>query len=378
MPTTIIRCEKSRDHPYVMIDRRVAEDPTLSWKAKGLMSYLLSRPDDWQIRVADLVKRSPDGETAVRSGLRELEQRGYLVAEQLHDPATGRFTGIRLTVYEQPLPPDEGNDPGRPGPTGTPDRVTGPSHRGDAGRPVQADLPAAGPPAQVCRPADRAQAPLDEPARPCAHAALPPTALPTVEPPRVGPPHGEIPNPANHALLNTDLTKTERTKKDDVDDVPPLPPRAPPGNSQDGPTGDPVLAQVVALYEQEIGGTLTAMIHDELTDLVAHECQDLERWRAAFRASIGARNRWHYTRAVILHPERRPPKEASPYDRQQRRSNPYPTAGRQRGQPYGYTLPSPEEIERVNREAAAELAKLEDEPLRCDEPLGAGDAPAGP
>ncbi|MBN1423979.1 hypothetical protein JXA88_05415 [Candidatus Fermentibacteria bacterium] len=308
MPPTIIRCEKNRDHPYVMIDKRVAEDLALSWKAKGLMSYRLSRPDGWEIRMSDLVKRSPDGETAVRSGLQELEARGYLVRETLHDPATGRFAGVRLTVYEQPLPPDGGIDPG------------------DVGRPVQAD---------------RAEAPLNEPARPCTPAALPPTALPTVGPPSTDHPHGENPNPANHALLNTDLTKTEGSKKDDVDDVPPLPPRAPPGNSPDDPTRDPVLAQVVALYEQEIGGALTAMIHNELTDLVAHECQDLERWRAAFRASIGARNRWHYTRAIILHPERRPPKEASPYGTQGPRSNPYRTGRRQLGQPYGYTLPSP-------------------------------------
>jgi hypothetical protein len=104
MTTTIVRVAKNRDHPYVMLDRRLAEDPSLSWKAKGLMAYMLSRPDDWQIRVTDLVRRSPGGECAVRSGLRELEQHGYIVRKQRHDAATGRFAGVILTVHESPTP----------------------------------------------------------------------------------------------------------------------------------------------------------------------------------------------------------------------------------------------------------------------------------
>ena len=104
MTTTIVRIAKSKDHPYVMLDKRLAENPSLSWKAKGLMAYMLSRPDDWQIRVTDLVRRSPDGESAVRSGLRELEQHGYIVRKRRHDAATGHFAGIMLTVHERPVP----------------------------------------------------------------------------------------------------------------------------------------------------------------------------------------------------------------------------------------------------------------------------------
>ncbi|MCJ7550381.1 MAG: hypothetical protein MUQ30_11945, partial [Anaerolineae bacterium] len=236
--------------------------------------YMLSRPDDWQIRVADLVRRSPDGESAVRSGLRELEHHGYLVRKQRHDAATGRFAGITLTVHEQPTP--------------------------SAG----------------------------------ASSDSPQTELPQTDDPHTG----------NRPHTNTEPTKTEQIPAEVDDAVPPMPPHHVSAQST-----DPILAQVVALYEQEIGGTLTAMIADELNDLVQNECHDLERWRTAFRDAIGARNRWKYARAIILHPERKPPQEvhraANQRSGQHRKAN-------DRGR---VTTPSPEEIERLNRHAEEQL-----------------------
>ena len=68
-------------------------------------------------------------------------------------------------------------------------------------------------------------------------------------------------------------------------------------------TLDQGFARVVQLYEQEIGGTLTAMMLDEFNELWT-QCADVERWRYAFKASIGKRNRWAYVKAIIEHPER--------------------------------------------------------------------------
>lgn len=68
-------------------------------------------------------------------------------------------------------------------------------------------------------------------------------------------------------------------------------------------TLDQGFAAVVLLYEQEIGGTLTAMMLDEFNELWT-QCADVERWRYAFKASIGKRNRWAYVKAIIEHPER--------------------------------------------------------------------------
>ncbi|MEV2909470.1 helix-turn-helix domain-containing protein [Paenibacillus larvae] len=74
---TIIRTNK-HENPYVMIDKYGFNDERLSWKAKGLLGYLLSKPDDWQIYECDLIKQSADGRDSVRTALRELEKFGYL------------------------------------------------------------------------------------------------------------------------------------------------------------------------------------------------------------------------------------------------------------------------------------------------------------
>lgn len=75
---TFIRVAKNPDNPFVMIDRRPIENPKMSWKAKGLLAYLLSRPDDWVIRFRDLVNRSPDGAHTVRAAMKELKDAGHV------------------------------------------------------------------------------------------------------------------------------------------------------------------------------------------------------------------------------------------------------------------------------------------------------------
>lgn len=65
-------------------------DPRLSWKAKGIAAYLLSKPPGWQIWTGDLIRRSADGYAAVLAGLKELETYGYLKRERSND-ARGRL-----------------------------------------------------------------------------------------------------------------------------------------------------------------------------------------------------------------------------------------------------------------------------------------------
>jgi hypothetical protein len=91
-----------RDNPWSQIDRFVFEsDPNLSWKAKGIMGYLLTRPDGWKIRFNDLVKRAKDGREAVTSGLKELEKEGYLNYYQERTEG-GTFGEWIYDVYERP------------------------------------------------------------------------------------------------------------------------------------------------------------------------------------------------------------------------------------------------------------------------------------
>ena len=74
----IIRVKKGED-PYVRIDKVPINDTRLSWKARGLLLYLLSKPDDWKVRIEHLITQAPDGERAVRSGIKELIEAGYMV-----------------------------------------------------------------------------------------------------------------------------------------------------------------------------------------------------------------------------------------------------------------------------------------------------------
>lgn len=89
------------DHPFVQIDKRVMEDERLSYKAKGLMGYLLSRPPDWIVRRDDLIARSTDGREAVQSGMAELRDVGYAELIDAQDES-GRMMGKRWVVAESP------------------------------------------------------------------------------------------------------------------------------------------------------------------------------------------------------------------------------------------------------------------------------------
>ena len=75
-------------------------DVRLSWEARGLMGYLLSKSDDWQVRLYDLLRRGPAGEHKLRRMLRELETVGYLRRERFRrDDGTFSWT---FTIFEDP------------------------------------------------------------------------------------------------------------------------------------------------------------------------------------------------------------------------------------------------------------------------------------
>ena len=86
---------------YVIISKVPLEDVRLSWKARGLLAYLLSKPDNWSVIVAHLVKQAPDGRAAVMAGLRELESAGYLVRIRTRDDE-GRYDGTDSEIHEEP------------------------------------------------------------------------------------------------------------------------------------------------------------------------------------------------------------------------------------------------------------------------------------
>lgn len=85
-----------------MLDKGLLEDKNLSWKAKGLLSYLLSRPEDWKVKVKHLVNQSTDGRDAVYSILKELRNAGYIQLNVARD-ANGKVTENIYDVFEEPI-----------------------------------------------------------------------------------------------------------------------------------------------------------------------------------------------------------------------------------------------------------------------------------
>lgn len=93
---SIIRVKKNEN--YFASSNEPFNDERLSWEARGAMGYLLSKPDDWQVRFYDLVNRGPAGEHKMRRILKELEKYGYLERERIQKE-DGTFDWIS-TVYE--------------------------------------------------------------------------------------------------------------------------------------------------------------------------------------------------------------------------------------------------------------------------------------
>lgn len=97
---TIIRAARNSENPYAQIARAIFEDDRMSWRAKGLMGYLLSRKDDWKVFVGDLQKRSTDGRDACYKALDELGRAGYL--ERFEHREKGRIKGTEYVIHELP------------------------------------------------------------------------------------------------------------------------------------------------------------------------------------------------------------------------------------------------------------------------------------
>ncbi|KTC83735.1 hypothetical protein [Legionella brunensis] len=98
---TVLRINKKQKN-FLILDKTCLNDESLSWGAKGLHAYLISLPDNWNVRVSDLKDRSRNGRDAVRGLLCELEQAGYIQKATCRDETNGRFGGIEYLVLEIP------------------------------------------------------------------------------------------------------------------------------------------------------------------------------------------------------------------------------------------------------------------------------------
>jgi len=108
MQKTIFRAVKDSSNPYVMINKMPLNDSNLSWQAKGILSYILSLPDDWKIYESELTTHTCDGIKCTRSAIKELINKGYIRRNRLKD-VRGRFNGFEYCVYEQSIMPKTEN-----------------------------------------------------------------------------------------------------------------------------------------------------------------------------------------------------------------------------------------------------------------------------
>ncbi len=94
--------EVKRKKGYTVMSNHHLQNGALSLKAKGLLSYMLSLPEDWDYSIAGLAVKNKEGRAAIRAALEELEAFGYLRRERVRADG-GTFAGSRYFVYEEPL-----------------------------------------------------------------------------------------------------------------------------------------------------------------------------------------------------------------------------------------------------------------------------------
>ena len=106
----VFRIEKTRD--YTVMSNHHLKDRTLTLKSKGLLSMMLSLPDEWNYTTRGLAAICREGVDSIGAALKELETHGYIRRTQLRDEK-GKITDTEYVIYEMPQcePP---SSPGTP------------------------------------------------------------------------------------------------------------------------------------------------------------------------------------------------------------------------------------------------------------------------
>lgn len=110
----VFRIEKTKD--FTIMSNHHLRNIKLSLKAKGLLSLMLSLPEDWDYTTKGLAYICKDGIDSIATALKELEQHGYLTRRRLRNE-NGQLGDIEYAIHEQPtLPDEEGVSPKRENP----------------------------------------------------------------------------------------------------------------------------------------------------------------------------------------------------------------------------------------------------------------------
>ena len=97
----VIYRNKRETGNFATIDKEYIRNTQLSAKGKSILTYMLSRPDDWQFYASEIVVHFKEGQSFVDSGLKELESLGY-VSRTKRRVEGQKFAGYSYQVYERP------------------------------------------------------------------------------------------------------------------------------------------------------------------------------------------------------------------------------------------------------------------------------------
>ena len=101
----VFRIEKTRD--YTVMSNHHLRNAGLSLKSKGLLSMMLSLPEDWNYTTRGLAKICKEGTDSIDSALKKLEWAGYIVRNRLRD-RKGKIVDVEYAIYETPHPRTRG------------------------------------------------------------------------------------------------------------------------------------------------------------------------------------------------------------------------------------------------------------------------------
>ena len=99
----VFRIEKTRD--FTVMSNHHLRNEKLSLKAKGLLSLMLSLPEDWDYTTKGLAAICRDGVDSICAGVQELEKHGYVIRERVRNP-NGQLGAITYTILERPREPE--------------------------------------------------------------------------------------------------------------------------------------------------------------------------------------------------------------------------------------------------------------------------------
>ena len=105
----IYRVVKDKDNNYIMMNKCAIYDNDLSFKAKGILTYCLSRPDDWEFHDNEIIRHAKDGIDSTRTGIKELIDAKYIRKITSRDEK-GKFLRNTYEIYEKPYEDSTGGN----------------------------------------------------------------------------------------------------------------------------------------------------------------------------------------------------------------------------------------------------------------------------